>query len=172
MKTNLFTLGLLSVAALNGCMTPRYVPKPQAIDTNQYGSLITIEGTSGGKIRGELIAADTSQLTVLASKGKAQWVAEVSVASIESFKLQYAYANYGWTVPLYALSTISHGWYLLLTLPANLIVTGVAITNGKKHFQYTEKTISYKNLAMFARFPQGIPPQVDRASIQGYAESE
>ncbi len=172
MKTKSFALGLLSVAALNGCMTPRYVPKPQAIDTNHYGSYITIKGISGGTIRGELIAADTNQLVVLASKGKAQWVADVSVASIESFKLQYAYANYGWTVPLYALSTISHGWYLLLMLPANLIVTSVATTNGKKHFQYTEKTIPYKDLAMFARFPQGLPPQIERLSIQGYAKSE
>lgn len=170
--TKLFALGLLATVALNGCITPRYLPQPQALGTNAYGSYIAIKGQSRGVIRGELIAADTTQLTVLARKGEAQWMTDVPITSIKSFKLRYSNANYGWTVPVYSLSTISHGWFLLLTLPANLIVTSVAATNGKKVSQYTEKTIAYEKLPMFARFPQGLPPQVERSSIQGYPEGE
>jgi hypothetical protein len=33
-------------------------------------------------------------------------------------------------------------------------------------FQYNEKNMSYEKLKMFARFPQGIPLNIDVASIK------
>ena len=37
---------------------------------------------------------------------------------------------------------------------------------GEMAFTYTEKDMTYEELRMFARFPQGIPPNVDIKDIR------
>jgi hypothetical protein len=52
------------------------------------------------------------------------------------------------------------------TAPINLIVTISITVSGETAFQYSDKNITYDILKMFARFPQGIPPNMDLASIK------
>ena len=169
MKTKLLALGGLMIA-LNGCVTHRYLPKPQTIDVNHYGSFITVENANGKEIQGELISLDTNQLLVLTEYKATKLMVAVPVINISGFTLQYAQQNYGWSIPLFGLSTISHGYFALLTAPVNLAVTAVFTASGKNAFQYNQQDISYEQLAMFARFPQGLPPGIDPTRIKPYTE--
>jgi hypothetical protein len=55
---------------------------------------------------------------------------------------------------------------LVFTAPINLMVTIVVTMSSEDAFQYNEKNMSYEKLKMFARFPQGIPLNIDVASIK------
>ena len=151
---------------MSSCTTPGYLPKIDSIDIDPYGAYIDIKPHTGPNIKGELIAIDSSLIVVL-TKNKDAWTAvPLSVDNIKSFKLSYARnKDYGWTIPVFTLATISHGLFLIITAPINLIVTTSVAIGSKKSFQYTDKTMSLRKLKMFARFPQGIPPTIDFKDI-------
>ena len=169
MKTKLFITGLLLAVMINSCTSPRYLPKSAEIDVNQYGSNIMINQKTGANVNGELLAIDSNKLIVLT--GSETYYSKKSVFvplnEVSHFTLRYAQPkHYGWTIPLYTLATISHGFYLILTAPVNLIVTISVTVGGEKAFKYSDKEMTFDKLKMFARFPQGIPSNIDIASIK------
>jgi hypothetical protein len=159
------------------CSTPHYLPQSEVIDINAYGSFIKISLKNKEDIKGELLAADPGNLTVLTDTNFTKKVIIVPLASISKFSLIYASPKkYGWSIPLFAVSTIVpfpdpeggglmpfHGFYSLLTLPVNLIVTSAVTRNA---FRYNNTTITYEQLKMFARYPQGIPSNISIKSIK------
>lgn len=140
---------------------PKYLPKTDNIDVNQYGSFIKVH-TLDKSVKGELIAVDSVRIIVLSHKKHITKINNIPIERIKYFKLFYARSKkYGWTIPLYAISTVSHGYWLLFSAPLNIIATTAVASSGQNDFTYNKKTITYKELKMFARFPQGIPPNVD-----------
>jgi hypothetical protein len=118
----------------------------------------------GERIDGELIAIDSNKIVVLSSTEKKCLL--VSVKEIKRFTLQYAQPKqYGWTIPVFLLSTISHGFFSIFTVPVNLIVTISSTSSGNSAFKYKSKSMNYQKLKMFARFPQGIPSNIPIESI-------
>jgi hypothetical protein len=167
MKTKLIISLAGIILILSACTSALYLPKPDAIGINQYGSYIKLRVTGSQAIKGELLAVDKNNLYVLADTAATKKVTIVPVSQISKFKLLYATPkNYVWTIPLSLLATISHGWYLMFTAPANLITTGAITASGFEAFTYNNKIITYEQLKKFARFPQGIPPTVNIASIK------
>lgn len=59
-----------------------------------------------------------------------------------------------------------HGAISIFTLPIHLIVTITATATGENAFKYSDKNMTYDKLRMFARFPQGIPPNIKLANIK------
>jgi hypothetical protein len=169
MKTKLSITGILLAIIIGSCTSPRYLPKPEEIDVNQYGSYIVILKNSGAYVKGELIAIDSNRIIVLAESERdniAQPII-VSVSDAKCFTLKYAKPkHYGWTIPLFTLATIGHGAFLLITAPINLIVTISVTTAGESAYEYNDRKMTYDKLKMFARFPQGLPPNVDMASLR------
>ncbi|WP_025764253.1 hypothetical protein [Dyadobacter tibetensis] len=164
MKTNL-AIAVLLAMIICSCAAPKYLPHPDDIDINKNGSYTKIKCKTTDDIRGELIAIDSSQIVVLSEVSKR--CITIPITEIESFKLQYAApTHHGWTIPVYTLATLSHGIILLGTAPLNLLVTIIVTTGGVRSYQYRKKDISYEDLRMFARFPQGIPANVKIASIK------
>jgi len=167
MKTKLIILGMLFATVICSCTAPRYLPKSGDIDVNQYGSFIRIKSSSGPNIQGELIAIDSSHLVVLIDGDFGKTAVLIPIEGISSFKLRYAHPRYyGWTIPVFTLATIGHGWYAIFTAPINLIVTTSVAASGAKAFQYSDDDMTYEKLKMFARFPQGIPTNIDLGSIK------
>jgi hypothetical protein len=166
MKTNclLVVLGIISI--FSSCQTQytKYLPSPETIDVNPYGAYISLRLKNKQLLKGELIALDTSSLIVLDQMSKK--CVFVSMQDIEKFELKYAnHKDYGGAIPLSGLVTLTHGYWLLITLPVNLIVT-VSVSQSSRHaFSYNKQTIPLSQLQMFARFPQGIPPGVEVALI-------
>ncbi|HQW94759.1 MAG: hypothetical protein KBF75_12850 [Saprospiraceae bacterium] len=164
MKIKIFMIGLIAIT-ISSCTSARYLPSSDNIDVNEYGSYIKIIHKTSESIKGELIAFDSSKIVVLEEETKK--CVKVPITDIQKFKLRYAQPkHYGWTILAYTLATIGHGIFMAYTAPINLIVTISVTVSGETAFQYSDKNITYDILKMFARFPQGIPPNMDLASIK------
>jgi small nuclear ribonucleoprotein (snRNP)-like protein len=167
MKYKLILLGILLTFVISSCTAPKYLPKVKEIDVNPFGSYISINLLTGPNIKGELIAVDNNQLVVLTDSSNLRTALVIPINFVKNYKLQYAKpTNYSMMIPLYTSATIGHGYFLIFTAPLNLIVTTLVTTGGKTAFQYTNNEITYETLKMFARFPQGIPPNIDLANIE------
>ena len=111
-----------------------------------------------------MIAVDATSIVVLNEQlNKCE---TVDRKNIEKFKLWYAEPNhYGWTIPLTLIATFTHGLWLIFTAPINLIATICISVAGEQAYRYTEKDLSIDELRLFARFPQGVPPNVQLSKI-------
>jgi hypothetical protein len=163
MKSKIFIILVLIALVFSACYTPIYLPKSDAIAINQYGSFINVKLINGTKVKGELIVVYNKNLIILKDTIYNKKVTIAPLTLIESYTLVFANPKgFGWTVPVFGLSTISHGLFFLITLPVNLIVT----TRMRKLFSYDNHSLSYEQLKMFARYPQGIPANIDIKQIK------
>lgn len=170
MKTNLI-ISIILLVVLNACKTTAtYLPNYENIDTNQYGSFITVyQYTISEKIKGELIQIDSNNLVVLTeSKNQKQECKVIPLSNIYKFKLRYAKppSNYGWSIPVVILMPFIHGAFSVFTVPLHLIVTISVTASGQNAFKYSHNDITYEQLKMFARFPQGIPEEIQLEDIK------
>jgi len=150
---------------ITGCYTPNYIPSVESIDINQYGSYIKVSHIKVGTIDGELIALDSSSIIVLSESIRT--CVKIPLKDINSFTLRYARPkNYAWSIPLFSLVSITHGFYGIISMPINLIITISESVGGNLEYRYNDKEISHKKLSMFARFPQGIPPNINIKMIR------
>ncbi|MBK6642764.1 MAG: hypothetical protein IPG39_16865 [Bacteroidetes bacterium] len=164
MKTNFALISLLLII-FTSCSTPGYLPTSYAIDVNEYGSYIKIIQKSASKIKGELIAIDNNRIIVMVAETRKCKI--VSLNDVNHFKLRYAKPkHYGWTIPAFIVYPLIHGYYSIASIPIHLIVTISVTVSGESAFMYSDKNMTYEKLKMFARFPQGIPPNVDVASLK------
>jgi hypothetical protein len=163
-KTGLLALLLILLGGCNAGL-PKYLPSADQLGVNEHGSYISLSMQDGPGLQGELIAIDTDSIVVL--EKSTQSCVVMPVSGIKRYSLYYAQPkNYAWTIPLYSLVTISHGWFMIISFPVNLISTSIIYREGKNAYRYRANEISYESLKMFARFPAGLPPGIDLASIR------
>lgn len=156
-KPAFLLLPALFALLLGACKTPQYLPDPKEIGYGLYGGQIEIYKTDKQFLKGELITLDST--TLLVRQEEAKGCVRVPVSEVKRFTLCYARpVKYWWSIPIYALSTLSHGFYLVATAPVNIIITSVVTGTGENAYQYSHKQLTYEQLRMFARFPQGLPP--------------
>lgn len=167
MEPKHFNQLLLLLILASSCSAPKYIPEVEEVPFSAYGSFIEVQPLSGAKIEGELIAIDEVTMFVLTGKDSPKQLQNLPVNDIGTFKLTYAQPkDHAWTIPVYTLATASHGLLALFTAPANIVVTSIVTARGANAFTYNEKVMKYEELRMFARFPQGIPPNVERANLR------
>lgn len=172
MKNSIYLI--IIILLLNSCasMHHAHLPKVKEIDTDFYGGYIDILIKPGVKInkkkhvKGELIAIDDSKMLVYMVNIKNPKITEVNLKDIKFFKIYYAKGTNYAVTSLLPVSTITHGIGLLLTLPVN--IAGVLYVNisSQDDFTYNKKNIKLDQLKMFARFPQGLPPNVKLEDIK------
>lgn len=164
MINKLFILGL-SIIAFGSCATPKYLPSSSKIDINVYGAFVNVKHNNSQNIKGELIAIDSNNITILSQKSNV--CVQFPIRDIKRFKLRFAKSpQYGWLIPVLSATTISHGFYSILSLPINLIVTISVNASGQKAFKFSNKNMSFEMMKMYARFPQGIPENIEVSSIK------
>lgn len=158
---------LLAVAA--GCYQssapPRWLPSAVEAQRDAFGSWITVQGQpkTAALAQGELIAVDIDSIHLLAdgrlvSLARAAFCcAEVTAYRMDLSELQV------WAV-LGTVSTISHGFGLVLTAPL-WAITGTLATSSAS---YAPRILSTDPIVLraFARFPQGFPPGFDRTTLR------
>ena len=167
MKNKTFISILFLFLIVFGCSAPNYLPIVEEIDINQFGSYIEIEGTNEFSLDGELISIDRSKMVVLSSVDSIKRATILKLEDVNQFTLKYAQPkDYSWRIPVYTLSTLLHGFYLIFTAPINLIVTISVNASGSSDFEYSETDMDFEKLKMFARFPQGLPPNVNIADLK------
>ncbi|MEO6130332.1 MAG: hypothetical protein ABIQ02_00685 [Saprospiraceae bacterium] len=144
------------VIFVGGCSVPNYIPKSSVIQNYPYGALVHVTNKKLVTMDGELIAIDSNQLILLSALTNK--CISIPVAQIAGVSIKFAKMENGAGIILaYSiLFPLSHGAFFLLSAPINSIVSSVILRQA-----YTFKNLPREKLKMFARFPQGIPPNVD-----------
>jgi hypothetical protein len=179
-RTNFFFV-LIFLAGCKSVTAPKHhVPARKAIHTEAYGGWLSVT-TPTGKINGELLAATSDSIYIMTRiiEGRRKIpnlfdktkVIAASKSDISAARLVIFNTNSGsfelWT-GLGALSTISHGVLLVFTAPLWIIVGATnAGIEGKRPNYLDYPATTWKEIEMFARFPQGIPEGVDVRTLKG-----
>lgn len=159
----------LGCAACRGTSVPKdWLPGPQEAQTTSYGGWIELH-YSGEQNRhralGELIAASADSIWVLNDSQ----AAVVPTATVDSGKL-FAYDPRLGNVTGWAaagmVSTISNGVFLVFTAPMWLLGGGMAGQSEARAAQRKSPPRSWAELAMFARFPQGMPNGLELSGLR------
>jgi hypothetical protein len=136
---------------------PAPLPGVAAVPT--HGHDVEIQLAAGCAVTGELLATDSDYLWVRrAQKREVLGVPTVLVerVNIELYTSESA-AIGGWTA-LGALTTPSHGGFLILSLPVWLL-TGITTSSyAAAHNDTHAAPKDFPKLYEYARFPQGLPP--------------
>jgi hypothetical protein len=149
---------LISCATTNA--PKRWLSEPEEVSLDAYGSWIDVRSQQN-RISGELIAVTKDTLFVTDTVLHAI----VSKDILSARLVTYHAGNLGGLVVFGTLSTISNGFYLLLTAPMWLIFgSGAAVYRSYEPIiDYPQKSIEH--FKPFARYPQGLPANLDRRSI-------
>jgi hypothetical protein len=158
-----------------GCAAARapeaYRQQATEIDHTARGGWILLEG--GDKhhrilAKGELIAVGTDSVFVIGDSG---WVG-VAIADVEGGRFEAYHPALGglvaWTV-LGTVSSISHGLGGAVSVPVWIVVGSIATASASGSGLRSvpnDPGESWSEIGKFARFPQGLPPGLDRSSIR------
>jgi hypothetical protein len=153
------TLGCAHNPAPPGWLTPA-----QQAQADPYGAWIVIWRVGGGPAEtGEFLAAEGDSVFVLSNDGEVRTLLKESVlrAQIWFYDSQMD-ALAGWTL-LGSLSTGSHGFFLIFSLPV-WIVAGPLATRSQSLAPLTQvnRAESWADVRMYARFPAGLPANLPR----------
>jgi len=154
------------------CSSIYFLPEQEEIGENEFGGFIKLKTFENERAIGELLAISNDSLYLIPYDLRYNsdiLVISTPVADIKSYTVSYALPkDYSWTIPVFALSTLSHGFFLLLTAPINIgITTGITLM-AKKDFSYSSEQISIKELNKFTRYPQGLPDGFKKMDIEKY----
>ena len=169
MKKYLFIL--CCIGLWSGCGAPKHLLRPRQLKDHTKGLLIEITiKKQSEKMKGELIAISPDHLTFLLLKTKS--VTNIPQKNIENLEVVVSLSsNSPNVISLVAiilnLTPLSHGIYMSISIPVNLIGGSMVANNASKasyRIKYPEQ-VSWEELAKFARFPQGIPKGIDPLTI-------
>jgi hypothetical protein len=162
------TMAALLAAAV-GCYQssapPRWLPSPVEAQRDAFGSWISVQGQpkTAPLVQGELIAIDTDTIHVLAD-GRLVSLARATVccAELTTYRMDLSELQI-WSA-IGTVSTLSHGFVLIVTAP----IWALAGTLATSSASYAPRVASTDPVVLrpFARFPQGIPPGLDRATLR------
>jgi hypothetical protein len=157
-KNNILVVLLLILCCCNSVRAPRHsVPKRIDLDREAFGGWIGVRHAKSGLVQGELIAVTNDSVFIMESAGL-QSLARTDIDSARVILFNTSEGSYGLWTFVGSLATISHGLFLVFTLPATLIA-GIATTvNEANRINYVDYPATpWEKLHRYARLPQGIP---------------
>ena len=103
-------------------------------------------------VSGELIAADDKKIIVY-TLDNPRIIQPYALRDILSYEIYYAKGveNYNIETGLINASTLTHGWFLVLTLPINLIVNGSINESINEELRFNCKQLSGDQLFKYGR---------------------
>ena len=159
-------------AACAGNPAPRgwLAPARDAV-SDPYGAWVELELPSAGKqvpSGGELIAVASDSVFVLTQDATFYAIAR---ADVTRARVAYYDSQYGqlaaWTT-IGSLATLSHGFLLVFSLPV-WAIGGSVTTGGQSRAPLVdvgENKHSWDAVTKYARFPQGLPTELDRERLR------
>jgi len=149
------------VAATTACASN---PDPrgrtiEAVQRDGHGGWISIATSSAPTIDGELISVELDGLRVLAVTPQ-PGVVFVSKARFRSARLWAWETEHGKLLgwgSAGALSTASHGFFLIFTFPIWLLTMTVTASIESRASQLEYPDDGWETFSIWARFPQGLP---------------
>ncbi len=163
----LLTMGCVSTRGPSGYLQPAQVAQHEA-----YGAWIDVYFKNDrAELAGEFIALEPDTVFVLTRGG----LHAIPRATIEAARLgtyDSEWANLVYWVTGATLLTASHGWYAGITAPI-WIITGVistaSVSRGPIEDVRGIDTRRWQEVSKFARFPQGMPRDIDRLTLPPHA---
>jgi hypothetical protein len=157
-------LGVILCFLITSCATTKvpshWLSEPEQTASDGYGGWINIE-LRENRIAGELIAISEDTVFIADSAFHAVGSKDILSARL----VAYNAPRMGGYVILGTISTISNGWWLIYTAPIWLIGGSIAATlcSFEPIIDYPERPLWV--LIWFARYPQGLPPDLNRGMI-------
>lgn len=156
---------VLTSTLLTSCASTRapsgWLPDADQARSSMFGGWVEIKSRQG-QVWGELIAV--AEDTVFVADTTLLAIAATDVLSARL--VTYDESSLGGYVFLGTLSTLSNGLLLVLTAPMWLIAGSIAATSRSYDpiIDYPSKPL--KQFVPFARYPQGLPPNMDRSTVK------
>jgi hypothetical protein len=156
---------MLLLASCRASHAPRAaVPRPADVPTRVEGSWVVVTPVAGAFIAGELIAAHAD--TIFLWSGDALVSTPMrAVRRVELSRYRANTAAIATGTLLGVLSTVSHGFWLILTAPIWALTGTITAVSDTRNA--TLETTNPGTLAPWARFPAGLPSSVDRRQLRG-----
>lgn len=134
----------------------------QEAQADPYGAWIVVS-QSGGSSSGEFLAVDRDSVFILAMNSQVVAVSRTRVVQADVWFYDAKWGGLaGWTA-LGAVSTISNGYLLILTLPAWTIGGTIATAaHSRAPRRRVVRPDGWEVVRQHARFPAGLPPGLPR----------
>ncbi len=149
---------------LIGCKTKEYLPKPYEMNYYTKGMWLECKLPDKTTSSGELLALNEKQAFILPLNSKVQTIEKSNIQSAVLYlSLTADHPEELRGATFIPFLTLTHGIFLILTLPINLLIAGPIIDSqraGTYILEYPE-AVTWEELAKFSRFPQGIPKGLD-----------
>lgn len=166
-KQKIFLICIIFIAS--GCAsiyTPprKWLEQPVKLQTNTYGGWIIIESRDDRWFTGELIAVSTDSIFIASERLLSIAKSDVTSARLIAYKSNSGMM--GTLVLLGTLSTYFNGIFIVYTFPMWIIGGSIILIR-----RLCEPIIDYPkhkwdSFAKFARYPQGLPIDIDRSQIR------
>jgi len=157
----------VGAACANNPAPGGWLPEHREVAQDPYGAWVQIRRSDRTELGGEFIALHGDTLFVLTESGR---LTALHSREFDQARLAYFNSSAGllglWT-GIGALSTISHGGFLIITLPMWIIGGSVASgSESRAPLEGVRRWSEWSELRMYARFPQGIPESLDRRVLR------
>jgi len=153
---------IVALATLAGCASSQapagYLPNSadEALSSVRGGWAV-LELHGGGQVSGELLAIGPDTVHVLSSGGGQVGVPRAGVVSARVEAHGGGGGAVGMWGALGTLSTLSHGFFAVLSAPIWLLTTAFAAPAASRVGFRSYPRLSWEELSAYARFPQGLP---------------
>lgn len=147
-----------------------WLPTPSEAQSEAFGGWMSVEYRAGSRAayaEGELIAVGPDTVFLLPAEG----LIAIPMGAIRRATLTAYDAQSGglaaWTL-LGTVSTLSHGVGLIVSAPVWILTGSIATASASRapRRQYRSEAEAWQEFRKFARFPQGLPPGVQRTSLR------
>lgn len=142
---------LTGIILISGCATTyNYLPEMDELSSSPYGSYISVRTAEYGSFKGELLAVEGDTL-VIGDLNKPQY------QKVDSKLVNYSFIQFGKykTFVLAPVISISHGLWMIFTVPINAIVALSLSTADRVESRFYNPDL--KTVYVYARYPQGLP---------------
>lgn len=133
---------------------------------DQVGAVTDWDFAARWNLEGELIAVSPESILVLAGSSL-RGVAWSQVRRAELFGYDSQAKNLALWSTIGTLSTVSHGVGLIISAPLWILAGAASTARQGRGARILCPPGTDRDLAPFARFPQGLPPGIDRARVGG-----
>lgn len=142
-------------------------PSLEMMERKGWGGYVVVNTRPSGRVAGELIAIDSKYIYVLRRPIRptaltVTELAQVSTATLYRYEPEGGFGTWGLVG---ALSSISHGVLLVLSVPVWIVSAGVSSDFERSHVIMNYPESGWREFQNWARFPQGLPPNVTEQSL-------
>ena len=176
MLVTCLALAILSISCASSNAPRSWLPPPADVPSSPLGAWIEVlivearaEGTKERKVRlwseGEFLAVGADSVHVLTARG----VESIPLSHVHHARVALYQSQTGKGALVTAagvLSTASNGVVLILTAPVWIIAGSVTAGAVSREPLHDVPSKSWREVSIYARFPQGLPADFDAAGIR------